>query len=587
MKRVSTLATDRQLYLRLLGYILPYWQIFLLSILAMLVQAVAEPAKAYLLEPMLDQLFVDQDQQMMLLIPLAIIVVFTISGIAAFAAQAGIHWVSTKIVMDLRNQMFGRLITLSGQFYDRHSTGSLISKFTFEALQVKEACSTVVTVFIKDFLMVIGLLSLMFYTNWQLSSIALIYTPFIALIVYLIRTRLRRMSQKVQATMAEMNYILGEAIDGHRIVKVFAGQQQEKNRFSKSINANRQFIMKFLYATVASGPAVQLIAATALAVIVYLAASQSFVGRLSVGEFGTFFVAMTMLMNPLKRLVRVNEYVQKGLAACESIFTMIEEPGEKDEGTIELANFKGELELRNLSYRYHGNESDVLHKINILIKRGETIALVGSSGAGKTTLADLLPRFYQLEKGSIFIDGHDIHDIPLSQLRANIALVNQDVTLFNDTVHNNITYGCNRNASKEAVEKIIKAAYVKEFIKDLPNGMDTIVGEKGSRLSGGQRQRIALARALLKGSPILILDEATSALDTESERYIQQALNEIRREKTNIIIAHRLSTIENADRVIVLDKGKIIETGNHSELLEKDGMYAKFYLATKEEDQPS
>jgi subfamily B ATP-binding cassette protein MsbA len=385
------------------------------------------------------------------------------------------------------------------------------------------------------------------------------------------------MSIKVQDTMADTNHVLGEVIDGHRIVKIFGGQDQERERFSRIISANLRFTMKFVYASVASGPAVQFIAAIALAVIVYVAASRALSEQLTVGEFGSFFAAMAMMMDPLKRLVRINEHLQKGLAASESIFGLMDIPGETDDGTSSLPVVKGEIEIRDLDFIYEGSTSNALKDIRLHVAPGETVALVGASGAGKTTLANLLPRFYQCEKGRIFIDGHDIHDVSLASLRASIALVSQEIVLFDDTVRNNIAYGAQRNATDEAVNAAAGAAHALEFINKLPAGMETEIGEKGARLSGGQRQRIALARALLKGAPIIILDEATSALDAESERQIQSALEVVRRDRTCIIIAHRLSTIKAADRVYVLDGGRIVETGTHGELLGRNGVYTKLY----------
>lgn len=577
MKETAPYGSDWQLYLRLLKYVTPYWHIFLAAIFAMILQAVTEPAKAALLQPMLDRLFVDKDPGMVMIIPLLITGVFAVTGIAAVGAGISINWISNNVVTDLRRDMFMKLLAFPSRYYDYHSVGSLISKFTFDVMQIKEAASNTITILVKDTLMIAGLLAWMIYMDWRLTCIALLSAPFIILIVAIIRSRLRRMSIKVQDTMADINHILSEVIDGHRIVKLFGGKDQERERFGKIIGSNLRFTMKFVYASVASGPAVQFIAAVALAVIVYVAASRALSEQLTVGEFGSFFAAMAMMMDPLKRLVRINEHLQKGLAASESIFGLLDIPGETDGGSISLPAVQGEIEIRNLDFSYENSTSTALRDIRLRIAPGETIALVGASGAGKTTLANLLPRFYQCEKGRIFIDGHDIHDVSLASLRDNIALVSQEIVLFDDTIRNNIAYGAQRNADEVEINAAAGAAHALEFIRDLPAGMDTEIGEKGARLSGGQRQRIALARALLKGAPIIILDEATSALDAESERQIQSALEEIRRERTCIIIAHRLSTIVAADRVFVLDGGCIVETGTHEDLLAKNGVYAKLY----------
>ena len=577
MKGTTHFRSDWQLYLRLLKYVRPYRHIFLAAILAMVMQAVTEPGKAALLQPMLDRLFVDKDPHMVMLIPLLIIGVFAVTGMASVAGGIAMNWISNRVVADLRGDMFMKLLGFPSRYYDHNSVGSLISKFTFDVMQIKEAASNVITVLVKDTLMIVGLLAWMIYMDWRLTCIALLSAPFIILIVAVIRRRLRRMSIKVQDTMADTNHVLGEVIDGHRIVKIFGGQDQERERFSRIISANLRFTMKFVYASVASGPAVQFIAAIALAVIVYVAASRALSEQLTVGEFGSFFAAMAMMMDPLKRLVRINEHLQKGLAASESIFGLMDIPGETDDGTSSLPVVKGEIEIRDLDFIYEGSTSNALKDIRLHVAPGETVALVGASGAGKTTLANLLPRFYQCEKGRIFIDGHDIHDVSLASLRASIALVSQEIVLFDDTVRNNIAYGAQRNATDEAVNAAAGAAHALEFINKLPAGMETEIGEKGARLSGGQRQRIALARALLKGAPIIILDEATSALDAESERQIQSALEVVRRDRTCIIIAHRLSTIKAADRVYVLDGGRIVETGTHGELLGRNGVYTKLY----------
>lgn len=570
-------GSDWQLYLRLLKYVTPYWHIFVSAILAMILQAMAEPAKAALLRPMLDRLFVDKNEGMILIIPLLIIGVFAFSGIASVAAGISMNWISNNVVTDLRGEMFAKLLGFPSRYYDTHSVGSLVSKFTFDVIQIKEAASNVITVLVKDTLMTAGLLMWMCYMDWRLTCIALLSAPFIILIVSIVRSRLRRMSIKVQDTMADINHVLGEVMDGHRIVKLFGGQDQERERFHKIISANLHYTIKFVYASVASGPAVQFIAAVALAVIVYVAASRALSEQLTVGQFGSFFAAMAMMMDPLKRLVRINEHLQKGLAASGSIFGLLDAPAETDSGTERLPAVKGEIEIRSLDFSYESGGPPAVKDINLGIGHGETVALVGASGTGKTTLANLLPRFYQCEKGRIFIDGRDINDVSLASLRANIALVSQDIILFDDTVRNNIAYGAQRYVSEDKINAAAAAAHALEFIRELPAGMDTKLGEKGARLSGGQRQRIALARALLKGAPIIILDEATSALDAESERQIQAALEEIRRDRTCIIIAHRLSTIKAADRVYVLDGGRIVETGSHAELLLKNGVYAKLY----------
>lgn len=574
---MATDKSDTQIYKRLLTYVVPYRKVIYIALAGMVIQAAMEPAKAALLEPMLDKLFVEKDPQMIIIVPVLILVVFLVSGIATFAGSAAVHWVANKVILDLRGDMFRRLLSFPSEIFDRQSGSSLISRFTYDVIQIKTASAGAITTIIRDTLVVLGLLAWMFYVQWQLTLIAMVGAPFVILIVQLIRKRLRRMSNRTQETMADINQALGEVIEGQRIVKLFGGQEQEQQRFRNIIRANRHFEMKFVYASAASGPVVQLIAAAALSVIVYVAANQALEQAFSIGQFASFIAAMVMLMDPLKRLVKVNEHLQRGLAGCESVFSVIDEKTENDPGGLDDVRLSGEIEISQLSYRYNDDAGDVLEDINLHISPCETIALVGISGSGKSTLANLIPMFYQYQEGAIKLDGKDIRDMSLAGLRANIGLVSQDILLFNDSIRNNIAYGVNRGASDESIRAAAEAAHAMEFIQALPQGLDTRVGERGTRLSGGQRQRIALARALLKDAPILILDEATSALDNESERHIQLAMDALRKERTCLVIAHRLSTIVSADRIVVMDRGRIAETGTHKDLLDKGGLYARLY----------
>jgi len=570
-------GNDARLYKRLLLYVKPYWRTFLIAIVSMLVLAISDPAIPALIKPMLDGAFIEKDPATMKWVPILFVVLFAVRGFAAYANGVALFWVSNKVVMDLRQEMFVRILSLPSSYYDDHSSGSLLSKFTFDVTQIKEAATNAITTIVRDSLSIVGLLGWMFYIDWKLTLVAMVSAPFIAIVILIIRKRLRKMSRKVQGSMADINHVLVECINGHKLVKLYDGKEQEIRRFQEVTNANRRYSMKFAMAAVASSPMIQLITAIALAIIIYIAIQNASVDNIEVGEFTSFFAAMAMLLNPLKRLARVNEHLQKGLAACESVFALLDHLVEPDVGKQTLERVKGEIEFCNVHFSYDGNDQKALNNVSIHIKPGETIALVGASGSGKSTIANLVPSFYSVTEGKILLDGKDIKDISLQSLRQNIALVSQDIVLFNDTVRNNIAYGNMSGSSEESIIAAARAAHALEFIEDLHDGFDTIVGEKGLKLSGGQRQRLAIARALLKDAPVLIMDEATSSLDTHSERQIQMALDKVKEGRTCLIIAHRLSTIEKADRIIVIDNGMIVETGTHAALIKKDGAYARLH----------
>lgn len=575
MPDTRTHFSDLALYLRLLRHVRPYWREFVGALLAMVVLAATAPMVAALLQPVLDDAFIARNATMIVRLPLYIIALFALRAVASYASIVPLHSVANKVVMDLRSAMFQRILLYPSAYYDVHSVGGVLSRFTYDVTQIKQAATEAVTVLFRDALYVAGLLAWMFWLNWRLSLVAMVAGPLIGLVVARLRQRLRDMNRRVQESMAGVNHALSEIMHGLRIIKLYGGQQQEAERFREIINANRRFSMKAVIASAASSPAVELVTAVALALIIYVAGRQALDGTLSVGAFVSFFGAMAMLLPPLKRLVRVNEHIQRGLAACESVFGVLDADVEEDAGTLSLGRSAGALELRNLEFAYAGAERNALAGVTLRIAPGEMVAIVGSSGSGKTTLAHLLARFYGGRPGQIFIDGVELNDVMLASLRANIALVSQDVILFADSVRNNIAYGACRSATLDEVRAAAGAANALRFIDELPQGMDTVLGERGARLSGGQRQRIALARALLKDAPILILDEATSALDTESERQIQSALERIRGQRTCIIIAHRLSTVAAADRIIVLDSGVIAEAGTHAELMQRNGVYAR------------
>lgn len=573
---------SKDLYLRLLRYVRPYWRIFVLSIVGTVVLAATEPAMPALLKPMLDGSFVEKDQDMIRLIPLVLIGLFAIRGIAGYVSTVAITWVANRLVMDLREEMFQKLISLPTHYYDDHSRGNLISKVTYDVTQVTSAATNTLIVLIKDSLTIIGLLAWMFYINWQLSMVAFLVVPFIAFIVRKISGRLRHLNRSLQQSMGDMTHVLDEAVNGHKVIKLFGGQEYEKKRFYTVSNWLRRYYMKLAMASAANVPIVQLIAAVALAIIVYIAALQSAAGQITVGGFVSFFGAMAMLFSPLKKLTSINEHLQRGLAAAESVFKLIDEPPEQDTGSQPLTRAQGKIEFRTVTLRYPSSEKPALDQLTFTVQPGETLALVGPSGSGKSSIANLIPRFYSATSGQILIDDMPIETLKLDDLRSNISFVSQDVILFNDTVAANIAYGTLAGTDEEKIIAAANAAYALEFIQAMPQGLATVIGENGLRLSGGQRQRLAIARALLKNAPILILDEATSALDAQSEHYIKAALDNLKKGRTTIIIAHRLSTVENANRIIVLDKGHIVETGTHQQLLADNGLYAKLYRSQGE-----
>ncbi|HXH03096.1 MAG TPA: lipid A export permease/ATP-binding protein MsbA [Candidatus Competibacteraceae bacterium] len=566
-----------QLYYRLLRHVRPYWRVFAAALAGTLVLGLTEWLLAALLKPLLDGSFVHKDPTLIAWMPLALVGLFLLRGSADFVGSVGMQWVAHKVVADLRDAMFARLLSLPTQRFDDQSSGTLLSKLTYDVTQVMSASTQALVTLVRDTVAVSGLLAYMFWVNWQLSLIALLIAPAIAGAVKLISRRLRRLSRELQEAMGGLNHIIDEALQGHREIKIFGGADYERGRFARINQRVRRFNLKLAIASEASTQFVQLLTVCALGTVIYLAALQSAADQLTVGGFVSLFGAMAMMLAPLKRLTKVNEQLQRGLAAAESIFGLLDEPPEPDQGQERLPPVVGRVSFQGVRFRYPRQSEDVLAGIDLEVRPGETIALVGASGSGKTTLMALLPRFYEPSAGVIRLDGRDLRELRLAELRAQIAYVGQQVVLFNDTVRANIAYGARATATEEEIIAAARHAHAWEFICELPEGLDTLIGENGARLSGGQRQRLAIARALLKDAPLLILDEATSALDTRSERLVQQALDTLRRGRTAFIIAHRLSTIENADRIVVLHKGRIAEIGSHTELLTRGGVYAGLY----------
>ena len=572
-----TETKSRVLYLRLLRNVRPYWRMFALSILAMVLVAATEPVLPALMKPLLDGSFVNKDPTTIRYIPFALVGLFLVRGVFGFVSDYALNWVANRVVFDLRGEMFGRLVNLPTRYYDDASSGALISKVTYDVTGVTAAATTVLTVMVRDSLTVVGLLGWIFYLDWKLSLITLVIGPVIALVIRSFSNRCAKSSRDAQYAMGDITHVLDEAIECHKVVKVFGGQDYEQRHFGAAIKRMRDYAMRQTVAAGASVPLVQVCAAVAVAVIVYYSTQQSGAGGVTVGSFVSFMTATLMLLSPLKRLTGVNASLQRGLAAAESVFAVIDEKPEEDSGTQILPRAQGRIEFEHLCFSYPNAARPALDDINLAIAAGETVALVGGSGGGKTTLANLIPRFYQPSAGRILLDGIDTQTLTLASLRANLALVSQDVVLFNDTVAANIAYGPLAGAGEAAIAAAAEAAHAMDFIREMPEGLQTMIGENGVRLSGGQRQRLAIARALLKNAPVLILDEATSALDTESERVVQAALETLMQGRTTLIIAHRLSTIEKANRIVVLQKGMIAEIGSHAELLARDGLYAHLY----------
>ena len=567
--------TGRELYLRLLAYVKPYWRQFGIALVAMVVLAATEPAIPALLKPMLDGTFVEKDPDVVRWTPLFLIGLFLIRGSMNFLSGVAFEWVAGKVVLDLRRQMFERILTLPTAFFDAHSTGNLIARVTFNVNQVTQASTKVLTVLVKDTIIVAGLLAYMFYLNWLLTLIMFVLLPVIALIVRLLAKRLRRISRSLQEAMGDMTHVLEEGVRGHKVIKVFDGKAYEQRRFDRLANWVRRYNLKTKVAGMAHEPAVELAGALMMAILIYVGTHETVAGELTVGGFVSLMAAVGLIFSPIKRLTSINEALQKGLAAAESVFDLIDQQAERDTGTGQLKEAQGRLRFRNVGFRYPLAKRDALKDVSFEAAPGETVALVGRSGGGKTTVVALIPRFYSPTGGTIELDGVNIEQLSLDSLRANLSLVGQESVLFDDTVAANIAYGAGREVTQREIEQAALDANALEFILRLPEGFDSRIGEDGVRLSGGQRQRLAIARALIKDAPVLLLDEATSALDTESERMVQDALARLTANRTTLVIAHRLSTVKHADRILVIKEGRIVERGKHEELISLDGEYTE------------
>jgi len=566
-----------QIYRRLLKYALPYWKIFVFAVIGMVIYAGTEVSFAQILEPMMDGGFVEKDPDSMFWVPILLVLIFTVRIVGTFLSEYGMAMIARNVIRDLRAKVFNKIIVLPTRYFDVTSSGSILSKMVYDIEQLAAATSGVVIVLIRDGLTVIGLLVWMLYKNPLLTLILFVIAPFVAAIVYTISKRFRTIGKRIQNSMGGVTDITEESIKANQEIKIFGGQDFETNRFLNTNEYNRRQHLKLVATNAISNPTIQLIVAIAFAVMIYMATSPAFIPDMTAGKFVAFLMGMVMLLQHAKRLTTINMTLQKGIAAAESVFSFIDIEEEIDQGKKEINKLKGEVKFNNVNFAYTDEHENVLSDISLEIKAGETVAFVGRSGAGKSTLVSLLPRFYDKASGEITIDDCDIKTLSLKNLRSHIALVSQNVTLFNDTVAHNIAYSDLLDVDNDKIKLAAKSANALDFIEGLPDGFDTVVGEDGVLLSGGQRQRIAIARAIFKDAPILILDEATSALDTESERSIQAALDELIKTRTTLVIAHRLSTIENADKIVVLDHGKIVEMGTHKDLLTKNGHYAALH----------
>ncbi|MGE5472284.1 MAG: lipid A export permease/ATP-binding protein MsbA [Bacteroidota bacterium] len=567
---------SRQLYQRLLTQTRPYRLGFVTAVITMGLASATEPFFPAMMKELLDNGFsTAQGPWDWLIYPLIIIGIFMLRAVLGFVGDYLMNWVAHHIICDLRETMFARLVTLPVHYFHDNMSGHIISKVTYDVNNVASAATDALSSLIKDTLSIVGLLVWLMYLNWQLTLITLIMAPLIALAVRFFSRRLRRVLRGIQDSFGEITQVMQESVEGYKVIRIFGGQAYEKERFVQAIGAHRRLQMRAVLAGSGQKPIVQFFAGLPLAIIMGIAIYQAGAGHGSVGSFISFITAMIMLLTPLRHLTDVNTPIQRGLAAAESVFALIDQAPEADHGQHRLERARGEVEFENVVFSYPQADGPALQGISFRIQPGECIALVGQSGSGKTTVANLLPRFYPVDAGSIRIDGVPLEDITLESLRRNIALVSQEVVLFNDTIAANIAYGAMRHVDRAEIEAAARAAYADEFILQLPQGFDTEVGEHGVKLSGGQRQRLAIARALLKNAPILILDEATSALDTESERHVQKALDELMQGRTTLVIAHRLSTIEQADRILVLAGGRVVESASHEELLAQDSLYAR------------
>lgn len=566
---------DRALYWRLLGFIKPYWKAFSIAVACMVLTASTEPVFPAIMKHLLDSGFHASDARMVWLVPASIVLLFLLRGVLSFMTNYLMSWVSTHLMIDLRRAMFDKLLYAPSHVFHNQPASQWIARLLYDVDNINQAATNVLVTAVRESLTALALLVYLVYLDWKLTLIALTVGPLIAVFISRFGRRIRKASKASLQALRAVAHTVEETTAAHKVIKIYGAQHQQKERFHTVTESFRRSMMKEAVPAAALTPITHMTASLAIAFIIFIALSSS-MGQAgaSAGGFVSFITALLLMISPIKQLTNISPILERGLAACESVFAILDAPNEADTGRVELAHCQGQLAFEHVQFRYPGVERMALEDVSFTAQAGQTIALVGASGGGKTTLAALIPRFYSPDAGRITIDGQDIQTLTLDSLRSHIALVSQDIVLLNDTVHANIAFGLSRHIDAAQVQAAAIAAHAWEFIAQLPQGLDTVIGENGNLLSGGQRQRIAIARALLKNAPILILDEATSALDSESERLVQEALATLMHNRTTLVIAHRLSTIERADRILVLDKGRVVESGTHSSLLQANGYYA-------------
>ncbi|WP_337222524.1 lipid A ABC transporter ATP-binding protein/permease MsbA [Vibrio alginolyticus] len=574
---INTDETTWQTFKRLWQFIRLYKSGLVVAVIALVINAISDTYMISLLKPLLDEGFGNAESDFLRTLPLIIFAMMFIRGISGFVSTYCLSWVSGNVVMQVRRMVFNHFMHMPVSYFDKEKTGNLLSRITYDSEQVSAATSQALVSIVREGASIIGLLVLMFYNSWQLSLVLFAVAPVVAWGIGVVSKRFRKISKNMQTMMGNVTASAEQMLKGHKVVLSYGGQDIERKRFEKVSNQMRQQSMKLVTAQAAANPIIQMIASLAIVAVLYLASIDSIKEQLTPGTFTVVFSAMFGLMRPLKALTNVTSQFQRGMAASQTLFALIDLEPEKNEGKLTVERANGDVSVKNVSFTYTGAEKPALENVSFDIPRGKTVALVGRSGSGKSTIANLFNRFYDVGSGSITLDGHDIRDYELKNLRQQFALVSQNVHLFNDTIANNIAYATDGQYERSDIEKAATLAHAMEFISKMDGGLDAMIGENGASLSGGQRQRVAIARALLRDAPVLILDEATSALDTESERAIQAALDELQKDKTVLVIAHRLSTIEKADEILMVDDGAIIERGNHAELIEKNGAYAQLH----------